>query len=86
MPKSKNVVRQLAHEFRKSLSKDHNVLKSLDILKKELKMKRKSKFVDGFIQFLAYSPLPIGLWTQQDIDYSMNLEVNIHWLQTQPQI
>ena len=68
MPKSKNVVRQLAHEFRKSLSKDHNVLKSLDILKKELKMKRKSKFVDGFIQFLAYSPLPIGLWTQQDID------------------
>ena len=31
-------------------------------------MKRKSKFVDGFIQFLTYSLLLIGLWTQQDIE------------------
>ena len=51
MSKSKNVVRYLAHEFRRSLLKDPNVFKSLDILQKELKMKRKSKFVDGFIQF-----------------------------------
>ena len=31
-------------------------------------MKRKSKIIDGFIQFLAYSTLLIGLWTQQDIE------------------
>ena len=79
MPKSKNVVRQLAHQFRKSLLKDCNVFKSLDILQKELKMERKSKFVDGFIQFLAYSPLLIGLWTQQDIDLFHELE-SVHSL------
>ena len=54
MPKSKNVVRQLPLEFRESFLKDPNVLKGLDILRKELKMKIKSKSVDGFIQFLAY--------------------------------
>ena len=68
MPKSKNVVRQLAHKFSKTLLNDLNVFKSLNILQKKLKMKRKSKFVGGFIQFLAYSPLLIGLWTRQDIE------------------
>ena len=69
MLKSKNVVRELAHEFRKNILKEPNVfIKSLDILQKELNMKRKSKFVDGFIQFLVYSPRLIGLWTQQDIE------------------
>ena len=54
MPKSKNVVRQLLHEFRESLLKDPNVFKGFDILRKELKMKIKSKSADGFIQFLVY--------------------------------
>ena len=80
MPKSENVVRQLAHELKKSLLKDSNVFISLDILQKELKMK-KSKLVDRFIKFLAYLPLLIGFWS-----YSTNLEVYIHLLQKQPRI
>ena len=74
MPKSENVVRQLAHEL------IYNVFISLDILQKELKMK-KSKLVDRFIKFLAYLPLLIGFWS-----YSTNLEVYIHLLQKQPRI
>ena len=68
MPRSKHVVRQLAHEFRKSFLRDPNVFKGLDISQKELKMNRKSRFVDGFIQFLAHSAFLIIWWTQQDIE------------------
>ena len=74
MPKSKNAARQLRHKFRKSLLKNPNVFKSFNILQKELKMKRESKFVDGFIKFLAYLPLHIGSWTQQDIELFYELE------------
>ena len=48
--------------------KDPNVFKSLDILQKKLKMKRKSKSVDGLIKFLVHLPLHIRLWTQQNIE------------------
>ena len=74
MPKSKNATRQLRHKFRESLLKNPNVFKSFNILQKELKMKRESKFVDEFIKFLAYLPLYIGLWTQQDIELFYELE------------
>ena len=44
IPKSKKVVWQLAHEFSKTLLKDPNVFKSLNILQKELKMREKLNF------------------------------------------
>ena len=47
MPKSKNGVWQLTHEFRESLLKDPNIFKSLDIWQKKLKMKRKNKLMDS---------------------------------------
>lgn len=67
MPKSKNIVRQLTYEYRKSMLPDLDISKSSTIFKKELEKKRTNKCIDSFIQLLNSSPLLVGLWTKQEV-------------------
>ena len=68
VPLSKNVLRQCAHEYKKTTLEDKDVNESIIKLTQKYKKDLKSKSVNGFIQFFSITPLTIALWTEKDIE------------------
>ena len=70
VPRSKSVITQCSYEFRKNKREDDSLITSLILIKNDYINEMKyNNVVPGFIQFLSFDPLTIGLWCEQDIEF-----------------
>jgi hypothetical protein len=70
VPRSKSVITQCSYEFRKNKREDDSLITSLILIKNDYINEIKyNNVVPGFIQFLSFDPLTIGLWCEQDMEF-----------------
>ena len=69
VPQSKNVVKQCAYEYPKGNREDNSIITSLQLLKAKYIKDMSSKSLSGFVQFLSFDPITVGLWCHKDIQF-----------------